>query len=331
VNLDSIIGVDGLQQDDWSLEGHCFGSCMQLSVIGHDGGKRNKKYYILKCSECAKDSDLFGEGYFKCVKAHLLIGRIPCGCAKGYIRTETQQSLLCKRAAEKLGYKFIGFVDGFTGSHSKIRMLCDSHGEWQTGSVSNLINNNRGCPSCKVEMLAASFRKDDDTMRESFLKSGRFHPDTTFWRSERLTNQGYAAFWFMSCPECGEVGEATGINLQYGKRPCGCSVNRQQECYINIIMDSTVPIAIKFGRAIDSRIRVKSQNRTSVYEVVQHSAYKFSSIKECKLSERFCKVSLECSILSRQEMPDGWTETTWLYNIDKIIEIYERNGGVKIE
>ena len=29
-------------------------------------------------------------------------------------------------------------------------------------------------------------------------------------------------------------------------------------------------------------------------------------------------------------MPDGWTETTYPYNIDKIIEIYEKHGGVRI-
>jgi hypothetical protein len=28
-------------------------------------------------------------------------------------------------------------------------------------------------------------------------------------------------------------------------------------------------------------------------------------------------------------MPDGYTETTWVYNLDKIVEIYERNGGLK--
>jgi hypothetical protein len=27
-------------------------------------------------------------------------------------------------------------------------------------------------------------------------------------------------------------------------------------------------------------------------------------------------------------MRDGWSETTWVYNLERIIEIYERNGGI---
>lgn len=30
-------------------------------------------------------------------------------------------------------------------------------------------------------------------------------------------------------------------------------------------------------------------------------------------------------------MPDGFSETTYLYNTDKIIGIYEKYGGVRID
>ena len=47
--------------------------------------------------------------------------------------------------------------------------------------------------------------------------------------------------------------------------------------------------------------------------------------------QRGCRRELDCGVLSKEEFPDGYTETTWVYNLDKIVEIYERNGGVKID
>lgn len=44
-------------------------------------------------------------------------------------------------------------------------------------------------------------------------------------------------------------------------------------------------------------------------------------------AERECLQELECGVVLKRDMPDGYTETTWYYNLEKIIQIYERNGG----
>lgn len=135
----------------------------------------------------------------------------------------------------------------------------------------------------------------------------------------------------MFCPVCGETGESTSVNLQRGHRSCACNTQNQQESYINWIIDShgTV-VAIKFGIASDSKRRVKQQNSKSVYTIKQHSVYQFPDVTSCKKAERVCKQELECGIVLKRDMPDGWTETTWTYNLDKIIEIYERGGGIRV-
>lgn len=105
---------------------------------------------------------------------------------------------------------------------------------------------------------------------------------------------------------------------------------RQKEAYINLIIDA-IPVAVKFGVAVNSLARAKHQNSKSIYEIQHHARYRFTDVYSCKKAERECLQELECSVVSKEDMPDGYTETTWLYNLDKIIEIYERNGGIKIE
>lgn len=323
MDLVDLLDENGLQQDEWSLTSPSFGEEGQLGVIGHDGGSGQTKFYILLCSKCCLDKELFGGGYFRSLKSNLVKGQLPCGCSKKTQWSKIQFSILCTRKAKELGFSFLGFEADWRGNATKIKMLCEKHGEWSSGDVNNLINNMRGCPLCGDEATTTSKIKPDVTMTASFLRSGGFHPETRFWRSDKKN------YWYVSCPECGETGESMSSHLQKGRRPCACNMHRQQEGYINFVIDIQGRLlAIKFGIANNSCERVKTQNRSSLYEVRQHLVYHFPEVASCKKAERDCKKELECGVLSKEEMPDGYTETTWVYNLEKVIEIYARNRGI---
>lgn len=330
MNLEDLVDENGLQQDEWSLGEPRFGKGGQLTVIGWSGKQGSNKFYILKCKTCSRDMQLFGEGYFRSLRANLVRGKIPCGCASSPRWTENQYSTLCSRKAEDAGYEFLGFVGEWKGAYTKINMFCTKHGDWRTLNVNHLLNTGAGCPSCKAETIKEIKTKPNNIMVNSFLSTGAFHPDTKFWRSDRVDSQGGLKYWYVHCPECGQLSESMSGHLQKGQRSCGCSRHRQQECYINYVLDhNNTPIAIKFGIANNSRQRIKNQNRLSIYTIYQHSIYAFPDVISCKKAEQQCLQELECGILSKEEMSDGWTETTWVYNLEKIIEIYERNGAIK--
>lgn len=338
MNLSDLIVMEQLQQDEWSLTGGSegqspnFGKEGQLSVIGWSGKQGCAKIYILKCRKCSQDTELFGEGYFRSLKGNLANGYLPCGCSSSPRWSKEQFATLSTRKAKERGYTFLGFVGEWKMAYTKVKMLCEKHGEWGSGNINNLLNTGRGCPNCMAERIGEANAKPDDVMIASFFASGAFHPNTKFWRSDRKTSQGVKTYWFMSCPECGEQGEAACGNLQQGQLPCACSKHRQKEAYINWVLDEGVmPIAIKFGIARDSKKRASNQNSLSVYKIWQHSVYTFPDVASCKKAERECKKELDCGIVLKRDMGDGYTETTWAYNLEKIIEIYERNGGVKIE
>lgn len=331
MNLEDVVDPEyGLQQDEWGLSRPKFGKEGQVEVVGWSGKSGTHKHYIIKCSKCSQDTELFGDGYFRSEKGSLVRGCVPCGCAFNPKWSKDQYTVLCSRKATQLGYTFLGFVGEWKGQTTKIKMLCEKHGEWATGTINTLTCSGAGCSMCGFDITAQAITKPDGIMIKSFFASGSFHPDTKFWRSERTTKQGYKGYWHMSCPECGETGDATCTNLQKGARPCGCSKQRQRQCYINWVIDACDnPVAIKFGIARDSERRLKQQDRASAYTVKSHSVYHFASVTQTKKAERECKQELECGVIPKRDMPDGWTETTWVYNLEKIEDAYKRNGGVR--
>lgn len=336
MNLEGVIVPEyGLQQDDWSLTNPIFGEQGHLKVIGWSGRQGTGKLYLLKCSICSQDTELFGQGVFRSIKSSLIKGAIPCGCAKRPKWSKEQFTILCSRKAQEFGYEFIGFNGEWKGYKTKITMSCDKHGEWSSGIINNLTTIGNGCPGCAVDVRREAARqantKPDSVMIQSFFDSGCFHPDTKFWRSNRLNSQGCTTYWYMSCPECGAEGESFVGDLQAGKRSCMCSPHRQKECYINWVYDdNNQTIAIKFGVANNSKRRAKEQASKCVYNMRQGSIWAFPSKASCLKAERRCLNELECGVLSKEEMPDGWTETTYPYNVERIMSIYEEFGGVVI-
>ena len=401
MNLEGLVSGNGLQQDEWSLSAPTFGENNQLKVVGFfwNTTRKNKiKSYVLKCSACSEDPELFGEGYFKSDKGDIIRNMIPCGCAKLVKWSKEQYSTLCQRKAEELGYKFLGFEGDWNQRETKVVLLCNDHGEWNSGSIGNLINSNRGCPACgrdkaetarrtplvkRLEKLqevcsgttcsmvsvpddyshvfteivmecsvhgrwnttmkkvtdghlcfkcasearGASRRIPDDKMILKFMNTGAFAEGTVFSRLGYRDNG--KSEWTVTCPDCKQSGVSTLDNLQQGKRPCACSPMRQQECYINLICDADNTLALKFGIANNSLVRLAAQDRVSVYDIKPFSIYTFPDVASCKKAEQDCKKELETGVILKRDMPDGYTETTYVYNLDKIKQIYKKHGGVE--
>lgn len=315
-------------QDDFT--GTLFGDEGQLEVVGYirNPVKYASKLYILKCSECAKDSELFGDGVFKSLKGNLKTA-LPCGCAHKPNWSREQYQILCQRQANKKSYKFLGFSSQWKGNKTKLLLKCPEHGEWNTTTINDFISTNRGCLLCYRATIYKRVRKPDDVMVASFFASGAFHPDTKFWRSDRKNKAGNHVYWNMECPVCETTGSSVHSNLQKGSRPCACK-NNQTQAYINLIEDSGIPVALKFGIATIAKRRTYEQNLRSGFSVTSLKVYEFPNKELCVKAETECKRTLVSGILTSAEMPDGWSETTFVYNLDKIKEIYINNGAVEI-
>lgn len=108
---------------------------------------------------------------------------------------------------------------------------------------------------------------------------------------------------------------------------CGC--RDQKEAYINIIKKGDEVVALKFGIAKNSKQRIKNQDRRSEFQIEQYGVWLFQKINACKIAENHVRKSIKCRLLSKEQMPDGYTETTSADNLEAITKIYEKYGGVK--
>lgn len=100
--------------------------------------------------------------------------------------------------------------------------------------------------------------------------------------------------------------------------------------YVNLVKDGQTHVALKFGVEKVRNTRHIQQNRRCVYDITIQFTYKFESRNKAYLAERECKQTLVCRVIPKSDMPDGWTETTYCYNIEAIEAIYRKHGGVRI-
>lgn len=306
------------------LTGQTFKS---LTILGRIGKVCPKKY-LARCAICAKDRELFGNGYFVVYKRSLLSGTISCGCNHKYVYTKAQQEIRVKRLMSGSPYKFLGWVGGYAGvKETKCVLECPAHGEWRTTPLCNLFSKPSDCPECVRLSFTKANIKSDSEMIKSFFDSGVFHPDTKFRRSDTLTKKGYKEYWHVDCPECGEQAEARSYHLQAGKHSCACSNHSQRQAYINILMDGSMPVALKFGIAKNSANRALKQSKLSSFGLETYGIWEFPDVKSCKAAERELKSKLVCGVISKVEFPDGHSETTYTYNLDTIIDTYKFFGG----
>lgn len=314
VPTDSKIDVD--------LQGRAFGGDSQLEYLYTFSG-----FCYLRCKVCLSDPELYGDAVFKVNKSNLLKGTIPCGCSKSPVLSGEQKKILAERKAKSLGYNFIGWVSHYSGARTLCILRCKEHGDWTTTQLNNLLSKSTGCPGCKDSKSGERSRISDDLHIQEFLSTGCFQKDTIFKRSKRLNSQGNAIFWFIDCPVCKTVTEATVSSLKAGHTSCDCGIASQKEAYLSLVIDDGKYKAVKFGIATNSKVRNRTQNRKSIYKIELHKVWKFEKSLDCKASERECKKLLSCGILTKQEMKDGWTETTYPYNIEIIESIFQKYGG----
>lgn len=375
-----------------------------LEVIGWSRrySLKNIKLYVVRCSVCAKDTELFGDGLFEINKANFEAGRIPCGCSRGYKYSEEQAVLRIKRVMQGKPYLLKGFVGGYKDSSSQVIFECEKHGQWSRRTVASVCSSGTGCRACaaiergnnlkldetslvkevkgKVEAKGYIFHGlfgeykslttrlilecpahgvwDTTTIHKMKYESSRGCPDCGAERTrtsrivpepERLkqveqicSSLGYKFNgWVgnfkniftklkLECPEHGEW-RTTDIR-GFTENGVGCPSCRNKTAdmsYIHLVKDGEIPVALKFGISVRPQERLLEQKRKTCFSMESLGVWLFPSREECWLAERECLTTLTCAILSKEEMPDGFRETTSVINLNSIISIFEKNGGIK--
>lgn len=204
------------------------GTMTVVGVLPKVKGKTKK--YLLTCSLCSQDKELFPEPFQSCI-SHLNFGTRSCGCSKTYNWSKEQYIIKIKRVCSEKRLRFNGFVSIFkTAAPAKLDLECLScYKSWKTTSISSLLSGS-GCPDCGRKIRDLGTRKPDKEYIETFMAAGPYREDDLFVRDE-LDKR----FWNFHCSVCKEdeyakAGLCSGVfkvnvaTLDKGGFPCRCSV-----------------------------------------------------------------------------------------------------------
>lgn len=135
-----------------------------LTVISHSHTIRSRKFYVVECSLCAQDKELWPTGTI--VTSRYDIARFcVCACSRVGKWKAFQMDIRAKRKAESLGYKFHGWAEEYHGNTTKCILECQSHGRWTSCGFNDMLQN-KGCPDCGM-ISKANKRRIPESVRLS--------------------------------------------------------------------------------------------------------------------------------------------------------------------
>lgn len=194
---------------------------------------RSKSLFLIECSVCSKDSELFPDKYIKAVKSSLDLGRYPCACSNRTQWSEHQNEVRAERLAKAKGYTFNGWEGEYKGSKTYLKLYNPvTDNTWSTTTLHGLLNG-KGDPTQRASKIKESLvARYKDKHTEDF-KSAGFPEGTIFRRTEERDNTSNV-YWEYFCPLCAQdeyakAGTCDGwfktlsFTLKLGRKPCRCS------------------------------------------------------------------------------------------------------------
>lgn len=190
---------------------------------------RNQKgRYVLECSVCSLDTELFPAGSIETSGDSIRQGCTVCGCnVKGFRYSEVQYKVLVDRECKVRGYIFEGFKEESCkamGTHINLYNPI-TRNRWSSTTIQAFLNGT-GDPKAALIKTTQSSEKPCKEFIDRFNNTGRFLLGTTFIRSDKN-------IWKYICPSCSTdeyvmAGVCSGVfsgttgHLSSGKRSCRC-------------------------------------------------------------------------------------------------------------
>lgn len=267
--------------------------------------------------------------------------RLSTGCPKcsGTQKlTQHEAAVNVKLKCLELNYTCEPFVY-ISSKKTLLTLTCHNGHIWNTTTYHKLLQANKNygcCKKCGSMKSSEKMRFDTNDVlqkinlrcKELNYKCGEFEYISSVKTKLPLTcNKGHS--W--STTICRDFLNGSSCPL--------CKGHSQRIAYINSINDEQICIGLKYGIESIEGKRCKQQNSNSSFQIKRLKSFEFKTVDLCKNAERECKsifqsenmrLNKKKGIFTKKELPDGYTETTYIKNIDKIIEIYKKYGGVEI-
>lgn len=108
-----------------------------------------------------------------------------------------------------------------------------------------------------------------------------------------------------------------------------CYDSGQRYSYISNILEGDDVIAIKYGITCNYSRRLIEQSNKTIFEMRPDKLFLYDDVGSCKRAEKEIK-SITSSILTKDQMPDGYTESISIAHYDLVLRIYKKYGGKEV-
>lgn len=287
----------------------------KLEVVGvfeHTKGKPAK--FKVTCTKCSKDPELFPEGYFVSTKGDLIKGNKPCGCSKIPKWKPFQFLILARRAGEKKDFIVHGFEE-FKGAYTKLDLECLKDGYKWTAIIHSIINKGSGCPKCRDTSASEQKKTPNHIALQNCISICKEMDYDVIGFVDGYKGTHKTRFEY-NCKIHGKQNVSHHDFVNTGSRCKGCtkygySTSKQGTLYVyQWIKDGHS--FIKFGITNQKEVaRIKKQKRGTEYKYKKIWSANFEDGSIPLHIENYIKNSgIEIGIMSKEEFPDGFTETT---------------------
>lgn len=221
-------------------------------------------------------------------------------------------------------YEFLGWVTEYTGVYSKCQLKCLNDGNIWEVNVHNLINNHRRCHKCFV-------------LKHTHTEASRAEQIEKICLKRNLQFKGFVGEYrnattklLITCVLCNSTWSPSINNFINNETSCpscsqhGFNPSKPGSFYIQeLVWEGTK--YIKFGISHNVASRIKQQKRLSKCE---HTLlYEFRNSGDIiQQIESKVKESVDTKALSKEVLPDGYTETCSFVHLETILDIVNNTG-----
>lgn len=257
-----------------------------------------------------------------------------CGKLKLNASTKIKEADAIERInkrCKELGLEFLGFVGGaWNQYYTKLILRCPKHDRvGGTTTYGNFVSGKAsGCVNCRLEKSNKSCGFDPKKYEENILRiCEKRNLEFLGWYDGECKNAH--SRMILKCNTHGEVWDTTTYTNFIRRPDMGCSrctltgfrTTRPAWLYVQIVGDK----AIKFGITNRKKAedRMKQQANKSGLEHKMVFSRRFDDGKTAYAIELAIKQELKCKMkyLTREDMPDGWTETLPLSELDEVMKL----------
>lgn len=197
-------------------------------------------------------------------------------------------------------------------------ILCPDHGIFYSIFYNHVVKSSE-CPKCMSDKMKQKHMFGYDRWVQILSE---IHSNYSFRKHEDGSDTGKSRI-YVTCPIHGEW-ECSVFSLT--KHGCpSCAGQSQNMFYINSVEN----LCLKYGIAKNVNNRISSQNNKNPLKMKTIVKFIFDDYSSCRRCESEIKRVLS-PVLTKDDLPDGWTETSEFSNMDYIINQVKKFGGIRV-